>query len=63
MSEHLFAVVVVIVINNDNNISVFNNAVSSGLNKILGWQFYLMSASNLFVSHAPSCSTHIASES
>jgi len=37
--------------------------VSSGLNKVLGWQFYLINTFNLFVSHAPSCGPYMASES
>jgi hypothetical protein len=63
VSKHLFAVVVIIV-DNDNDISAFM-VVSSGLNEILGWQFYLISALNLFVSHVLSCGSHwhVASES
>jgi hypothetical protein len=37
--------------------------VSSGLNKILGWQFYLISALSLFVSHALNYGSHMPSES
>ena len=37
--------------------------VSSSLNNVLSWQFYLISALNLFVSHASSCGPHMASES
>ena len=37
--------------------------VSISLNNVLSWQFYLISALNLFVSHASSCGPHMASES
>ena len=37
--------------------------MSSSLNNVLSWQFYLISALNLFVSHASSCGPHMASES